>query len=273
MLKRVLAPVGLSFLAAQAILAGQAHAQDPVPGAAAAPASAARAMLPVDLSPWGMFAHADIVVQLVMAGLALASVLTWTVALAKTFELMGANRRARAGLAVLAHAKDLNDAARALAERPGACAALARTAAVEVATSEGAQREAVQERVGWRLERIVANAGRHLSRGTGLLASIGSVAPFVGLFGTVWGIMNSFIGISRAQTTNLAIVAPGIAEALLATGIGLVAAIPAVILYNAFARGVTAHKALLADSVAETMRLLSRELDHPGRRHVRMVAE
>ncbi|MBS7809359.1 tonB-system energizer ExbB [Roseococcus sp. XZZS9] len=220
-----------------------------------------------------MVAHADIIVQSVMGGLVLASVLTWTVALAKTFELMGANRRAREGLGILAGALNLGEAARGLAGKPGAAAALARTAAAELATSDGAQREAVQERVGWRLERIVANAGRRLSRGTGLLASIGSVAPFVGLFGTVWGIMNSFIGISRAQTTNLAIVAPGIAEALLATGIGLVAAIPAVILYNAFARAITAHKALLSDSVAETMRLLSRDLDHPNRAQLRMVAE
>lgn len=265
-LARILAPAGLL------VIAIQAFAQDQTP-AAAGPVSAARAVLPQDLSPWGMISHADIIVQTVMAGLALASVLTWTVTLAKTFELLGANRRARAGLATLANARNLTEAARDLAGQPGSAAALARTAAAELATSEGAQREAVQERVGWRLERIVANAGRRLARGTGILASIGSVAPFVGLFGTVWGIMDSFIGISRAQTTNLAIVAPGIAEALLATAIGLVAAIPAVILYNAFARGITAHKALLADSVAETMRLLSRELDHPAQARLRMVAE
>ena len=261
MLKRLLLPALL-------LSAAQAQAQD------AAPASAIRAVLPQDLSPWGMFAHADIIVQTVMCGLALASVLTWTVALAKTFELISANRRARADLASIANARSLTEAARGLGGQSGPCAALARSAASELAASEGAERNALQERVGWRLERIVANAGRRLARGTGVLASIGSVAPFVGLFGTVWGIMDSFIGISRAQTTNLAIVAPGIAEALLATAIGLVAAIPAVILYNVFARAITAHKALLADGVAETMRQLSRELDHPQRTaHLRMVAE
>src|SRR5690606_36167835 len=100
----------------------------------------------------------------------------------------------------------------------------------------------LKERVGSILSRIEAQAGRRLARGTGVLASIGSVAPFVGLFGTVWGIMNAFIGISQAQTTNLAVVAPGIAEALLATAIGLVAAIPAVIIYNVFARAVTGYR-------------------------------
>ena len=94
-----------------------------------------------------------------------------------------------------------------------------------------------------------------------MLATIGATAPFVGLFGTVWGIMNSFIGISKAQTTNLAVVAPGIAEALLATAIGLVAAIPAVVIYNIFARRIGAYRALLADLSAEILRLVSRELD------------
>jgi biopolymer transport protein ExbB len=106
-----------------------------------------------------------------------------------------------------------------------------------------------------------------MGRGIGILATIGATAPFVGLFGTVWGIMTSFIGISQAQTTNLAVVAPGIAEALLATAFGLVAAIPAVVIYNLFARAAAAHKAALADAVAATMRLLSRDLDRapPGR--------
>eukprot|EP01051_Picozoa_sp_SAG22_P025243 SAG22_NODE_7386_length_745_cov_0.616099_1_plen_107_part_10 len=89
--------------------------------------------------------------------------------------------------------------------------------------------EGVKERIVSRLERLEAAAGRAMIRGTGVLATIGATAPFVGLFGTVWGIMNSFIGISKAQTTNLAVVAPGIAEALLATALGLVAAIPAVV--------------------------------------------
>ena len=94
-----------------------------------------------------------------------------------------------------------------------------------------------------------------------MLATIGATAPFVGLFGTVWGIMNSFIGISKAQTTNLAVVAPGIAEALLATALGLVAAIPAVVIYNVFARQIAGYRALLGDASAEVLRLVSRDLD------------
>ena len=101
-----------------------------------------------------------------------------------------------------------------------------------------------------------------MSRGTGVLATIGATAPFIGLFGTVWGIMDSFVGISRAQTTNLAVVAPGIAEALLATAIGLIAAIPAVVIYNLFARRTAACRALLGDLAAAVLRLVSRELDH-----------
>ncbi|MCY1507996.1 Biopolymer transport protein ExbB [compost metagenome] len=101
-----------------------------------------------------------------------------------------------------------------------------------------------------------------MSKGTGPLATIGSTAPFVGLFGTVWGIMNSFIGIAKSQTTNLAVVAPGIAEALLATALGLVAAIPAVVIYNVFARSITGYKAQVADCSAQVLLLLSRDLDH-----------
>ena len=99
---------------------------------------------------------------------------------------------------------------------------------------------------------------RQIARGTGVLATIGATAPFVGLFGTVWGIMNSFIGISEAHTTNLAVVAPGIAEALLATALGLVAAIPAVVIYNHLARSIAAYRALLADASAQVMLLVSR---------------
>src|SRR5579862_4594246 len=103
---------------------------------------------------------------------------------------------------------------------------------------------------------------RKISRGTGVLATVGATAPFVGLFGTVWGIMNSFIGISNAHTTNLAVVAPGIAEALLATALGLFAAIPAVVIYNVFARTIGGYRALLADASSEVLRLLSRSEEH-----------
>ena len=112
-----------------------------------------------------------------------------------------------------------------------------------------------------RLERVEAAMSRQIARGTGVLATIGATAPFVGLFGTVWGIMNSFIGISEAHTTSLAVVAPGIAEALLATGLGLLAAIPAVIFYNKLSadsnRIVGGYEAF-AD---EFSTILSRQLD------------
>jgi len=140
-----------------------------------------------------------------------------------------------------------------------------RAAVAEVSLSSGISGEGVKERVASRLDRIEAAAGRRLSKGTGILASIGSTAPFIGLFGTVWGIMNSFIGISKAQTTNLAVVAPGIAEALLATALGLVAAIPAVMIYNAFARSIAGVRAQLGDASAEVLRLVSRDLDRGAR--------
>jgi len=216
--------------------------------------------LPQDLSPWGMFQSADIVVKLVMVGLAIASVITWTVWLAKAIELHGARRRLRQAVAAL-------DDAGSLAEAPppqaGIGGALVEAALAELRRDAGASPEGIKERVASRLERIEAAAGRALSHGTGVLATIGATAPFVGLFGTVWGIMNSFIGISKAQTTNLAVVAPGIAEALLATAMGLVAAIPAVVIYNMFARQTAGCRALIADVSAAVLRLVSRELD-PG---------
>jgi biopolymer transport protein ExbB len=127
--------------------------------------------------------------------------------------------------------------------------------------SDGAGPEGVKNRVESRLRRIEASLGRRMARGTGILATIGATAPFIGLFGTVWGIMNSFIGIARLHTTNLAVVAPGIAEALLATATGLVAAIPAVVIYNLFARGIGGYRATLADLSACIQRLVSRDLD------------
>ena len=248
-----------------------AFAQDAsLPEAARAGAAA---MLPHDLSPWGMIANADWVVKAVIAGLAFASVLTWTIALAKGLELLAAGRRTRAGLATLYGSSSLEEASRQLGSARGPCATLVQAAQQEVTASATMGKDGVKERAAWRLERLVVAAGRLMSRGTGLLATIGATAPFVGLFGTVWGIMNSFIGISRSQTTNLAVVAPGIAEALLATAIGLVAAIPAVVLYNLFARATAGHKARLADAVAETMRLLSRDLDRGPAARLRAVGE
>ena len=235
--------------------------------AAATPARTADngLQIPHDLSPWGMFMAADWVVKAVMIGLAIASLATWTVWLAKSLEIAGARSRARRALKEVSHADNLATAVQALEKTRGPGAHLVRAAQEEVSQSASAAAyvggEGLKERVSSRLSRIEAGAGRRLAKGTGILATIGSVAPFVGLFGTVWGIMNSFIGISEAQTTNLAVVAPGIAEALLATAIGLVAAIPAVIIYNIFARSVTSYRHLLADVGAGVERLVSRDLD------------
>ena len=235
----------------------------------AAPVTATEAtpafVLPHDLSPWGMFMAADWVVKGVMIGLAVASLLTWTIWIAKSLELAGARSRAKRALKVIGHSATLSEAVRSLEGAKGPASILVRAAEDEVRLSGPALAraggEGLKERVTSRLSRIEAKAGRRLSKGTGILATIGSVAPFVGLFGTVWGIMNSFIGISQAQTTNLAVVAPGIAEALLATAIGLVAAIPAVVIYNVFARAITGYRSLLADASAGVERLVSRDLD------------
>ena len=221
--------------------------------------------LPRDLSPLGMFMAADIIVKAVMIGLVLASVLTWSVWLAKVIELFAARRKARRDTSRVAQSRTLADAHNSLSNINSDVAMLCRAAADEIRRSSDAMNpDGIKERVASHFSRIEAAAARRMTRGTGILATIGSTAPFVGLFGTVWGIMNSFIGISKAQTTNLAVVAPGIAEALLATALGLVAAIPAVIIFNMFARSIAGYRGLLGDGSAELMRMVSRDLDRTG---------
>ena len=230
----------------------------------------AAAMLPRDLSPWGMFMQADIVVKAVMLGLLFATAVTWTVWLSKTIELMRLRRNARTALRELASARSVDDAVRQVGE--GAVAQLLDGAVTELSLSTARMdKEGIKSRIASRLQQIEAAASRRVAFGTGVLATIGSTGPFVGLFGTVWGIMNSFIGISKSQTTNLAVVAPGIAEALLATALGLVAAIPAVVIYNLFARQIASYRALLGDGSAEIARLVGRDLDSGAllvRRHL-----
>ena len=239
------------------------------PPAVSAPAASAPAVapaatltLPRDLSPWGMFVAADIVVKAVMLGLAFASVLSWTIWFAKALELMAARRKLRRSIDDLAQARSWDEAAEAMAAQDGSAALMVQATDAELRLSADAiLPEGVKERIASRLERAEAAAGRAMIRGTGILATIGATAPFVGLFGTVWGIMNSFIGISKSHTTNLAVVAPGIAEALLATALGLVAAIPAVVMYNFFSRWIAGYRALHADASAEILRIVSRDLD------------
>lgn len=227
---------------------------------ASAMAAPAVATIPVELSVAGMFAQADWIVKLVIVGLAFASLASWTIFIAKTLELRAATAKAREahdGAIVL---KSLDDANGVAALNGNA---LVTEASTELALSSDALNdgEGVKERIVSRFERYEAALARRLTRGVNILATIGATAPFVGLFGTVWGIMNSFISISKSNTTNLAIVAPGIAEALLATAIGLVAAIPAVIFYNILARGMGGYKVMLADAGALVERTLSRDLD------------
>jgi biopolymer transport protein ExbB len=252
--QRLLASITLLPLASSSVFAQTALPPEvPVIGSA---------HLPRDLSPWSMFMTADIVVQSVMVGLAFASLVTWTVWLAKNVELLVATRRLRKAVGVLADARTLYEGYSRMNKRRGIVPAFIEAAALELRLSSDIRdRTGIKERIATRLARLEAGAGRAMNRGTGVLATIGATAPFVGLFGTVWGIMNSFIGISKAQTTNLAVVAPGIAEALLATAIGLFAAIPAVIIYNQFARSLGRYRALVGDSSAEVLRLVSRDLD------------
>jgi biopolymer transport protein ExbB len=222
----------------------------------------ATAMLPRDLSPWGMYLNADPVVKAVLIGLAFASVVTWTVWLAKSIEIFFAKRRLRTALDKLAGTRSALEDMERLAGIQGEAGQFLAAATSELKLSPGsADKEGIKERIASRLERLEAGYARRILRGTGVLATIGATAPFVGLFGTVWGIMNSFIGISRSHTTNLAVVAPGIAEALLATALGLAAAIPAVVIYNVFARSIAGYRAGLGDAAAEVLRLVSRDLD------------
>ena len=215
------------------------------------------AIVPTDLSVQGMFAQADWVVKAVMVGLIIASVVSWTVFVAKHVELHRARRRALALLGAITQARSLADIPAEHRNDP-----LLIEVHEELAQSAEAvaDREGLKERIISRFNRFEALLARQKTQGVTILATIGATAPFVGLCGSIWGIMNSFIGIAEKQTTNLAVVAPGIAEALLATALGLVAAIPAVVIYNHFARRIAAHRAVVSDSAAGLLRLVSRDL-------------
>jgi biopolymer transport protein ExbB len=229
---------------------------------AASPAvEVAPGQLPRDLTPWGMFMSADIIVKAVMTGLIFASVLTWTIWLAKTLELIGARRRLARAQEVLAGARSLAEVVQPASTASPQVARLIQAVEGELRRSPDRRDiDGVKERIAARFDRVEAGVGRQMLRGTGILATIGATAPFVGLFGTVWGIMNSFIGISKLHTTNLAVVAPGIAEALLATAFGLAAAIPAVVIYNMFSRSIAQYRALYADASVEILTMVSRDL-------------
>jgi biopolymer transport protein ExbB len=235
--------------------------------AAATPADVSRPLKSTavalrELSPWSMFLSADILVKAVMIGLAFASLMTWTIFIAKMIEFSLIRRKLRAALGKIADARSLADAQFALGAKNSVLSSLLSAAMREARLSAGISSDAgIKERAASSFAEIVRAEARRIRLGMGLLATIGATSPFVGLFGTVWGIMNSFIGISKSQTTNLAVVAPGIAEALLATAFGLAAAIPAVIIYNHFSRVTKGYLELVGRASGAAARLLSRDLD------------
>lgn len=211
-----------------------------------------------DLTPMGMYHNADAVVQAILLILVAASVVSWTVLFAKGVELAAQRVRLGRALMRLRAASGLD----ALAGLGGAAARMLAEARLEIEASGATLPAAgVKERLALRIARIEAGEGRRAQRGTGVLATIGAVAPFVGLFGTVWGIMNSFVSIAQSQTTNLAVVAPGIAEALMATGLGLLAAIPATIFYNKLSDDSDTIASGYEQFADEFGTLLSRNLD------------
>jgi biopolymer transport protein ExbB len=255
----------------QAPSATQAPAEPSNAAAASAPAASetaaqptvsTTAQPPLEFSPWAMFLRADIIVKVVMCALAFASLVTWTVFIAKSIELASAQRKLKSALRKVDEARSLAEAQMALGKKTTVLSTFLAAAMHEGRLSAGINSDTgIKERAALSFSEISRAAARRIRFGMGVLATIGSTSPFVGLFGTVWGIMNSFINISKSQTTNLAVVAPGIAEALLATAIGLVAAIPAVIIYNHFARGTRTYLELVSRASGAAARLLSRDLD------------
>jgi len=262
-----LAQQGAAQPAAPAVAAPIADSVPAAPDAIATTDGTGRAgrvslVIPHELSPWSMFLSADIIVKIVMIGLAFASLATWTIFFGKLVEFFLVNRRLRDALGRITEARSIADARIALGADRSVLSAFLATALQEARLSAGLSSDSgIKERAASSFAEITRAEARRMRVGMGVVATIGATAPFVGLFGTVWGIMNSFIGISKSQTTNLAVVAPGIAEALLATAIGLVAAIPAVIIYNHFARVAKGYLELVGRAAGAAGRLLSRDLD------------
>jgi biopolymer transport protein TolQ len=219
-----------------------------------------------DLSLWGLFLQADWVVKLVMVGLLLASVWVWAIVFEKVTSLRRANRAADAFEDSFWSGGSLDDLFRKEGEQPSHPMAAVFAAAMRE-WRRSAQRLAgsdlvaagLKERIDRSMNLAVQREMDRLERWMVFLASVGSVGPFVGLFGTVWGIMNSFTAIAGMQNTNLAVVAPGIAEALFATAIGLVAAIPAVLAYNKISTDLARFAGRLEGFAAEFGGILSRQ--------------
>lgn len=285
----------IALVGALALLAGApAHAQTAAPAAtaAAAPAATAPAAAPSDasapssegaeglkvggsangkLTPIVMFMQADLVVKIVMIGLLACSIGTWMLLVIKLVEFNSLKRSSDSFLESFRGAKSITDMGRIaesdeFAGNPLADMAAAAAAEVELSRQaglhvSGEHRDSTITRASAAIGAVQSSLARRLSGGMQFLASVGANAPFIGLFGTVYGIMNSFIGIANTNTTNLAVVAPGIAQALLATGIGLFAAIPAVIFYNLFQTQITGYGSRSEGFVAELINAVSRQLD------------
>jgi biopolymer transport protein ExbB len=249
----------------------------PAPLAAAGEAKSSAKPAPValhELSPWTMFLAADPLVKAVMLSLVFASLVTWTIFLARATATRLARWGLRRSLGKIAAAGTLTEAQLTMGRTRNVLSAMVAAAIHEMrASAELGNETGIKERVASTFSELVRTEARAARQGMGLLATIGATAPFVGLFGTVWGIMNSFIGISKSQTTNLAVVAPGIAEALLATAFGLAAAIPAVMIFNYFARTTRSYLDLVARASGAVGRLLSRDLDRTRGRAYPRAAE
>jgi biopolymer transport protein ExbB len=244
----------------------EAAPAEAAPAEGGAPAKAGHSLTPV-----GMFLAAGAVVKVVMIGLILASIFSWVLLITKIFEFGALNKQSDKFLEAFRGARSIADIARIgsseefegnpMADMAAAAAQeveLSRQAGLSVA---GEHRDSTLARATYAINAVQASLVKRLSGGMVFLASVGSAGPFIGLFGTVYGIMTSFIGIANTNTTNLAVVAPGIAEALLATGIGLFAAIPAVIFYNYFQTRISGYGTRSEGFVAELMNAISRQLD------------
>jgi biopolymer transport protein TolQ len=230
----------------------------------ALPLLAAAAAAPRHLNPVKLFLDADIVVQLVMAGLIVASVWVWTIVIAFSLRHAGIVRRCEAYEREFWKARDIDafQAEHAGEDTPSARVAAAGLAEWRRSTGNGKiDREGTRQRLTAAMDSTIAQETDRLSERLNFLATVGAVAPFVGLFGTVWGIMNSFFQIGEQQNSSLAVVAPGISEALFATAIGLFAAIPAVIAYNRFSHAVDRFEGRLQRFADRFHSSLSRELE------------
>jgi len=254
--------------AAAAAPAADAAAPAAAPAAEAEPAAEAAHG---KLTPASMFMEADPVVKVVMIGLVLASVFSWVLLLIKMFEFGALNRKTDQFLESFRQARTIADMRKVATSdefdgNPLADMAAAATDEIELSRQAGLSvtgdhADSSLMRAQHAVSAVQAGLAKRLAGGQQFLASTGSTGPFVGLFGTVYGIMNSFIGIANTNTTNLAVVAPGIAEALLATGIGLFAAIPAVIFYNYFNTRISAYGTRSDGFSAELTNAISRNLD------------